>query len=172
VRNTSQNDRTLLFQYCIKHNGTLVEIWTKEKTDVVNKFVDDWEKKVPRYAEHYWIGKQTNKFTNLSFSDIHWCSVVLGNRSTGMKIFSRRLPDYIFIAFLIQTKISLKVEVSLRPSLLFCAHVYLYYNNTFALMFMLQQNISFKCFMLTFLYRTSIFANFQAFTKSNSLENL
>jgi hypothetical protein len=55
---TSQNEFLMYFQYCIKRNGTLVEIWTKEKTEMVNKFVDDWEKKVPRYAEHYWIGKQ------------------------------------------------------------------------------------------------------------------
>ena len=52
-----------MFQYCIENNGTLVEIWTEEKMNLVNAFVDEFETKNPQFAEHYWIGKLLNKLT-------------------------------------------------------------------------------------------------------------
>ncbi len=45
-----------MFQFCKKNNGKLVEIWTKQKQEEVNKFMDHLE----TTTEQYWIGKLTS----------------------------------------------------------------------------------------------------------------
>jgi hypothetical protein len=43
-----------MFQFCKKNNGKLVEIWTKQKQEEVDKFMDHFE---TTSDNQYWIGK-------------------------------------------------------------------------------------------------------------------
>jgi hypothetical protein len=47
-----------MFQFCKKNNGKLVEIWTKQKQEEVNKFMDHFE--TTTSDNQYWIGKWTS----------------------------------------------------------------------------------------------------------------